>query len=133
MQLKTLNSVTAIFDVLGGSLAVQELTGDKPTTVSNWRNWNVCPANTHDLFLRELAVRGYWAPPALFAQRERNRKKPRKKKPRSVTTHRQAVHKSGGNGRGKGPKHPPRQKLAERADRTAEEPVSAELVTTADR
>ena len=74
MQLKTLNTVAAIFDVLGGSRAVQELTGDKPTTVSNWRNWNVCPANTYDLFLRELAVRGYWAPSELFAQRERNSK-----------------------------------------------------------
>ena len=126
MKLKTLNSVTAIFDVLGGSLAVQELTGDKPTTVSNWRNWNVCPANTHDLFLRELAVRGFWAPPELFAQRK---KKPRKKKPKPVTTHRQAVHKGGGNGRRKGSE----KKLAERENRTAQESVQAELVTTADR
>ena len=99
MKLTHLNTIAAIFDVFGGRESVQELTGDKKTTVANWYNWNVCPANTYDPFLRELAKRGYWAPPELFAQRQ-FKKGFRKKRPKPVTTHRQ-VHKGSGNGRNK--------------------------------
>ena len=61
-----ITSATEIIDLLGGNPKVGELTGRTAAAVSNWRSFNLFPANTFLILTEALAERGYTAPASLW-------------------------------------------------------------------
>jgi hypothetical protein len=65
-----LNNVGEVIAVLGGSEAVQQLTGLKAAAVSRWRGHDRIPSKFKDKMQAALAGRGYDAPSRLWAMVE---------------------------------------------------------------
>ena len=93
-----LKSVARVIDVLGGGTQFRKRYRlDSRQRVSNWRRFGQIPASFHKAMTSDLADLGYEAPASLWGQYE-HRKRP-KKKPKPVTTSRQATRNGGANGR----------------------------------
>jgi hypothetical protein len=120
--MKLLTNTAAVMDALGGNAAVQRLTGDRATTVSNWRHSKTFPADLYDLMREALGELGYRAPAALWRQRKRRKKK---KPARSATGKRETIKARRADGRKR--KRARAQKLAGLAHRKALRPVAAKL------
>jgi hypothetical protein len=90
MTLKLLTTAGAVMDILGGNQPAQRLTGDRATTVSNWRNQDHFPAKHYVIINNALAPVGYFAPPWLFGAtkaRRRNEGKPPPTRKQAKTEH----------------------------------------------
>ena len=59
-------TTAAVIEALGGVPAVAELTGSKPTAVSNWQGFPHFPARFYALMLDALHERGLHAPSSLW-------------------------------------------------------------------
>ena len=69
MNLETLNTTTAVMDVLGGNTPVAQLTGGSPTAVSNWRGFKTFPSNTYVAMTEALRAIGKTAPTSLWGMK----------------------------------------------------------------
>ena len=66
-RLKALRTVPAIFDALGGTHGIVEITGFQYRTVLNWRQlYDRIPAKTYLLLQGRLKRDGYIADPKCF-------------------------------------------------------------------
>ena len=65
-----IETATAIIDLLGGNVAVGELTSSTPRAVSNWRRFGKFPAGTYLVVKSELLRHGHSAPDHLWSMRE---------------------------------------------------------------
>jgi hypothetical protein len=88
-------------DKLGGNRPVQQLTGDQPSTVSNWRNQDHFPARHYVLINEVLQPLGYCAPPWLFGMTQRAARKRLKKRRPPPIRQKAKPMQDGGNGSGK--------------------------------
>jgi hypothetical protein len=59
-----------VIELLGGYVAVAEMTGANKNAAWNWTVQRTFPADTFVLMSRALAELGYEAPPSLWRQRE---------------------------------------------------------------
>jgi hypothetical protein len=58
-----------VVDILGGYLAVAELTGAKPKAASNWRRFETFPSNTYVAMIAALNEKGKTAPASLWGMK----------------------------------------------------------------
>jgi hypothetical protein len=69
-KLTNLTKAADIIEVLGGPDKLAELTEATDPAVWNWlHSFEAFPANTYALMIKELAKRGYTAPPHLWKMR----------------------------------------------------------------
>lgn len=68
MAPRKLTTAKQVIDAVGGTKAACDLTGRKPTAISNWRVWDRFPANTFWKFQTELERSGFTAPASLWGQ-----------------------------------------------------------------
>jgi len=66
-KLRTLSTVDAIVDELGGNYKLVKALGTSSQAVSNWRAKNKLPAYTYVAIIRELERRHRTAPPELWS------------------------------------------------------------------
>lgn len=66
MDLETLETADKVFEALGGPAGVQDVTGGKPSQVSNWKAIGSFPPNTYVAMIDALQARGKAAPPSLW-------------------------------------------------------------------
>ncbi|MEY9493715.1 hypothetical protein [Bradyrhizobium elkanii] len=65
-----LTTAASVFEAIGGPRKVAALTGANIKAVRNWYGcFEAFPSNTYAIMLRELAARGYTAPPWLWKMR----------------------------------------------------------------
>jgi hypothetical protein len=60
-----------VIDALGGTSAVADLTGSKPSAVSNWRTFGAFPPKTYLVLIEALAAAKHEAPASLWGMKER--------------------------------------------------------------
>jgi hypothetical protein len=66
MVLEALSTADEVFDALGGSSGICEITSSKPSRVANWRALGSFPPNTYGVMSEALRERGKTAPMALW-------------------------------------------------------------------
>ena len=63
---RTLQTVDDVIDALGGTVKTSALAGVSPSQVSGWRSAKRIGAKTFLVLKKELAARGFDAPPTLW-------------------------------------------------------------------
>lgn len=68
--MRNLQTVDAVIDELGGTVATSRLAGVRPSQVSGWRSAKRLGAKSFLVLRRELESRGYTAPARLWGIEE---------------------------------------------------------------
>ena len=69
MSTKTLLTVGAVVEELGGKAALAEMTGLSPNAVWNWIDRGDFPSNTYVLITEALSAKGKTAPAGLWGMK----------------------------------------------------------------
>lgn len=70
--MQELSTTSEVIDVLGGYLAVAEITHSKPKAVSNWPRFETFPSNTYVALTAALLAKGKTAPASLWGMKATN-------------------------------------------------------------
>ncbi len=70
MDHRTLTSTVSVFDALGGTQAVADLTGRTYKAAFNWRSFKTFPSDTYLVLTTALREAGHTAPDSLWGMVE---------------------------------------------------------------
>lgn len=68
--MEELSTTSEVMDALGGNTPVAQLTGSKPTAVSNWRKSETFPSKTYLAMTDALFAKGKTAPASLWGMKQ---------------------------------------------------------------